>query len=187
MFTQAIIQKLKQNNISTDTEKTKQRANDVWKAASRESQNAILSLAGVARTTVQRAYKTGSISAKLVVPMAQELNISPLYLTGEADEPGECSEALLKELLQDHKYDKLLEEYEREQRKPTRRPRKAAVAVIASEADEIEEILSAKSKIFDLFPSGFEFFITRSKQFPSWQTSKKCPLQKIQTLPCLGL
>jgi hypothetical protein len=108
--TKEFIQKLKQSNISVDAEKTKQRVREVWKAASRAQQNAILAVAGVKRTTLQRAYTTGNISAKLAVPIAQTLNLSPHYLTGVVDEAGEYSDILLIELLRKHKYTKLLKE-----------------------------------------------------------------------------
>ncbi len=70
MLNQVIVQKLKQNNISADAEKTKTRATEIWKSASRENQNTILSLAGVARTTVQRAYKTGRRNQKTLQAVA---------------------------------------------------------------------------------------------------------------------
>ena len=155
MLNQVIVQKLKQNNISADAEKTKVRATEIWKSASRENQNTILSLAGVARTTVQRAYKTGSISAKLVVPMSQVLNISPFYLTGEADEMDECSLDLIKELLIKHKYDKLLPEFDKDQRKQSRKPRKSTV--IASIHDAADEDYAPAMEPDEITPDMQEF------------------------------
>ena len=45
-----------------------------------------MALADVALSTVQRAYKTGSLSAKLAVTLAQVLKADPFYLTAETDE-----------------------------------------------------------------------------------------------------
>jgi transcriptional regulator with XRE-family HTH domain len=134
MFTKAIIQQLKQNNISVDADKTKQRTVQLWKAASKADQQLILTLTGVARSTIQRAYRTGSISAKLVAAIAQTLDVNPFYLTGESDDAGVGSDDLLKALLQNHKYDKLLAELAREERRQQRKVKNEA----AAESDENE-------------------------------------------------
>jgi len=47
---------------------------------------------------------------KLVVAIAQGVNINPYYLTGEADEPGEFTQVILLQLLNQHGYKKLAEE-----------------------------------------------------------------------------
>jgi len=128
MFSENIIQELKQVNISSDPEKTKQRTAGIWKSASKADQECILALAGIKRTTVQRAYKTGSISAKLVVPIAQTLDVDPYYLTGQSDERGSCSDEQLKDLLKNLQYDKLLAQQEKEEKKQLRNARKQAAA-----------------------------------------------------------
>ena len=119
MITEDLIRQLKQVNVSKDVEKTKQRASEAWKAASKDARETILTLTNLALSSIQRAYKSGSISAKIVVAFAQVLNLDPLYLTGEADEKGACSEELLRAFLSDHGYQKLLPEPE--QAKPKRR------------------------------------------------------------------
>lgn len=108
MFDKGFVQQLKQSNISVDAEATRKRVAQEWKSTSRSEQTAVLALAGVARASVQRAYKTGCISAKLVVSLAQTLNISPLYLIGRSDERGEYDEDVVLDLLQQHGYSKLL-------------------------------------------------------------------------------
>jgi hypothetical protein len=108
VITESLVRQLKQVNISKDAEKTKSRTSEAWKAASKDAQTAIIELTGLAKSSVQRAYKTGSISAKLVVAVAQTLNLNPFYLTGEADEQGACSEDLLRSFLISYGYEKLL-------------------------------------------------------------------------------
>jgi hypothetical protein len=56
--------------------------------------------------TIYRIPNTGSITAKLAIAAAQCLNVNPLYLTGEADEVGECTDKNLNTLLKKHKFDK---------------------------------------------------------------------------------
>jgi len=110
MLGPALIEQLKRTNISIDGPKTQERVEALWKAAPAEKKQAILDLAGVIAATVYRAYRTGSISIKLVVSFAQTLNINPFYLTGEVDEPGEFSDGLLRELLMKHKYNRVVAE-----------------------------------------------------------------------------
>ena len=59
-----------------------------------------MQLAGVVRSSIQRAYKTGSISAKMVVPFAQTLQVPPTYLTGETDEAEGFEDDQLKVFLE---------------------------------------------------------------------------------------
>jgi hypothetical protein len=71
----------------------------VLKGASRKQKNEIDMLAGLKRTTINRTYVTGTISAKVAISIAQILGISPFYLTAEADEPGKCTDKTLNEFL----------------------------------------------------------------------------------------
>jgi len=107
---QELVSKLKQSNISKDGDKTKARVKPLWKAASKDERETILTLADVKDVSVRRAYVTGSISAKLVSAISRTLNVNPYYLTGQVDDAGQYSETLFVELLKDHKYDKLLAE-----------------------------------------------------------------------------
>ena len=127
MITEALIGQLKQVDVSKDTEKTKLRAGEVWKAASTDEQNTILALTGLKRSSAQRVYKTGSISAKVVVAFAQTLNIDPFYLTGEANKRGVCSDELLRSFLSNHGYEKLLPEQAEAKPKRPKQTRKKPV------------------------------------------------------------
>jgi hypothetical protein len=148
MFTEEIIRQLKQVNISTDAETTQTRLYGIWKKTPKDKRDKILSLAGVALATVQRAYKTGSISAKLAAPIAQVLNINPFFLTGESDAVGECTSELLGELLRKHGYKKLLAQYEvsekarinREKREQKRLAAEQEAAEAEAEADETNDV-----------------------------------------------
>ncbi|MCL2301343.1 MAG: hypothetical protein FWC27_14465 [Firmicutes bacterium] len=135
------IQSLKQTNISIDGEKTKERVQALWKAAKSAQKQEIRELADVVTATVYRIYNTGSISAKLAIAFAQVLNISPYYLIGEADEPGECAEADLLRLLEQQGYKKLLAEIVPAEAKPKRAytRRKKADDTPIEEAAPVEE------------------------------------------------
>jgi hypothetical protein len=101
-----VIKKLKQVNVSVDGDKTIKRVKPLFKFATRAQKKAILDAAGVASSTVYRAYEVGSISAKVAIAIAQELNLDPNYLTGAVDEQGVCTQELLEAFLTKHNYDK---------------------------------------------------------------------------------
>jgi len=133
MISERIIKKLKQTNISQDAGKTKTRVHELWKASSKAQKNAVEEAAGISRATIYRVYNTGSISAKLVVPMAQNFNVDPNFLTGRTDAQGECSDELLADFLKELGYEKLLSGEEK-----SRRRRRSKVS--ASEAAEPTEV-----------------------------------------------
>ena len=89
---------LKQNNISVDAAKTTERAQQSWKSQKNATKNDLLVFAGCSAPSVHRIYKTGAIHIKMAIAFGQVFNINPYYLTGEVDEPGEFTEALLLQL-----------------------------------------------------------------------------------------
>ena len=108
MLTMEQLGTLKQVNISVDTDKTKARVEQLWKSQRNATKNDFLAFAGCSAATVHRVYKTGNIHIKLAIAFGQVLNVNPYYLTGEADEPGKFTEALLLQILEQHGYKKLL-------------------------------------------------------------------------------
>jgi len=115
------LQQLKRTNISIVPEKTKQRVTKLWKDLKIKQKQAIRDLAGITAQPVYRTQETGTISARLVLAFAQSLNINPYYLTGEADEPGECTEAVIRELLLKYGYRELIASMEIPEAKPAKR------------------------------------------------------------------
>ena len=144
MLTAEQLGTLKQVNISADPEKTAQRTEQLWKSQKNATKNELIEYAGCTAATMRRIYKTGAIHMKLALAFAQMLNINPFYLTGEADEPGEFSNALLLQLLEQHGYKKLVEdlappEPAEDAPKPKRKyTRKAKPVVEEAPADEQE-------------------------------------------------
>ena len=121
MINQQILQKLKQTNVSVDTQKTKTRVYELWGSANREQKNNIEEMAGISRASLYRVYTKGSISAKVAVPMAKYFNVDPRYLTGEVDEAGECSDSIIVKFLSNLEYaDSLKPELDREKRRIAR-------------------------------------------------------------------
>lgn len=151
MITLEQIKTLKQVNISTDSAKTKLRVEQVWKAQKNATKTDVATFAGCSHATIHRIYKTGSIHIKLAIAFGQVLNINPYYLTGEADEPSEFSEALLLQLLQQHGYTQLVEEIAppastEEAVKPKRKYTRKAKPVIEEAAPEPEVVPELESE-----------------------------------------
>ncbi|GHU87960.1 hypothetical protein FACS1894202_03220 [Clostridia bacterium] len=102
MFRPEIISQLKKVNISRDEGKTKERLNEVYRKSKNVTKSEIDKLSGLKRTAVYRAMNTGVASARVIIPVAQILDVSPYWLIGATDERGrfkleKCTE-LLKEL-----------------------------------------------------------------------------------------
>lgn len=141
MINPKIIKKLKQTNITENSEKTKLRVRELWKASSKAQKHAVEETAGISRATVYRVYNTGSISAKLVTPMSQNFNVNPRYLTGQTDIKGECTDEILIEFLTELGYGELLKpEIEKEKR---RLMREKAMAAKASAQEQAEMLIPA--------------------------------------------
>ena len=137
MVTLALIQQLKQSNISKDGPKTSARVQEIWKAASAAQKQAVCDLSGSAKATVYRIFKTGGISAKLALALSQVLDLDPRYLTGEVDDRGQYVEADVTKFLSRLGYDKLLSDQEKAARVAQRelaRQKKEASPPAAEEA-----------------------------------------------------
>jgi len=142
MVTLALIQQLKQSNISKDGPKTSARVQEIWKAASAAQKQAVCDLSGSAKATVYRIFKTGGISAKLALALSQVLNLDPRYLTGELDARGEYADADVAKFLSRLGYDKLLSDQEKAARVAQRelaRQKKEASVPAAEEAPAAAE------------------------------------------------
>ena len=141
MINEGIVKRLKQTNVSKDSEKTKTRVNELWKSASKSQKNAVEKMAGISRATIYRVYNTGSISAKLVIPMAKNFNVNPQYLTGETNETGECTDEILVEYLTELGYGHIIgPEIDKEKRRQARE--KGKQARVELQKDEEPELQS---------------------------------------------
>ena len=143
MLTAETIQKLKRGNVSVDANLTMQRTKDALKAAKRTEKNEIDALAGVQRVSVNRVYTTGNISAKIAIAIAQILNINPFFLTGEADERGECTDEILSTFLMAKGYADLVEQPAKPARKT--RAKKAPAPSTGGTIAPVGETLAPKA------------------------------------------
>jgi hypothetical protein len=107
MVTPELIERLKQVNVSKDREKTAERVKNAFSSASRKQKHEIERLSGQKRTSIYRVFKTGSLSAKILLPMAEILKITPYWFTGETDEMDKCSDTLILSFLDGRGYKNL--------------------------------------------------------------------------------
>ena len=147
MLTTAQIKSLKQVNISVDPEKTKERVQQVWKAAKNVIKNDTVALAGCSKGTVYRVFDTGSISIKLAIAIGQVMNVNPYYLTGELEDQGSFSEILLLQILDQYGYKELVaelappaEETVKPKRKYTRK-QKSVIEEAVPVPEAVEEVV----------------------------------------------
>jgi hypothetical protein len=129
MLTTENIKKLKQTNVSGDAELTKERVKTALGAATREQKRRIDELAGLKRTSINRVYATGNISAKIALAIAQILEMNPAWLTAESENRGEFTAANVNAFLAAKGYEAMAEEpAPPAKRKYTRRPKPEPVA-----------------------------------------------------------
>lgn len=105
--TKALLSSLKQNNVSKDAEKTKRRVKEDFLSIRNKQKTEIVELSGLKRTSIYRVFREGSISAKIALAMAQILNVSPYYYSGETDEKEAFNESLLQSFLTEKGYSRL--------------------------------------------------------------------------------
>jgi hypothetical protein len=99
------IKELKQTNVSESPEKTMERLKAVWKPLSGPKREEILSLSGLVKASIERAYKTGNVSAKILTAVGQVLSLDPYYLAGKSDEQRPFDDALLIQFLTELGYE----------------------------------------------------------------------------------
>ena len=97
MLSANVIQSLKRSNTSVDTVLTKERLSKLWKSATREMKNEVLALSGLKISAIYRSNSQGALSPTVALSVAQVMNVSPQFLTGEIDQEGECSADNIKD------------------------------------------------------------------------------------------
>lgn len=130
---------LKKNlSVSKNPDLTKERVQADYKAAKREQKKAILALSGQAQNSIYRVFSTGSINARIVMAMAQTLNVEPRYYTGEVDEKQPADEGKMLQFLEDHGYADLVKELNQAppKRKYNRKPKDEPSAIVESPAPD---------------------------------------------------
>ena len=147
MLNTAQLQQLKRTNISEDPAKTKLRVTELWQGLKIKQKQEIRELASITAQPIYRTQEAGTISAKLTLALAQSLDVSPLYITGEVDEPGECTEELILDLLLKHGYRALVASLEPIKRKYTRREKPESEEEALEEAALEEETPVAEAQL----------------------------------------
>jgi len=134
------VKDLKQANVSVDAEKTMQRFKEDFSSATAKVKQAIVELSGQTRTSLYRVYRTGVINARIAVAIAQELNVSPLYYTGEIDEKAPCVDRIVQAFAERYTKTKPMVKAEPAPKKGAKKavatPKKRAKKVVAAPMEE---------------------------------------------------
>lgn len=144
MVDKKLVSNLKRTDIGKDPEKVKTRVRDAWNDADKAAREEILDMAGIKLASMQRVYKNGSISIKVVLPLAQVMNLDPYFLLGETDDSGVYSVDLALALLKEQGYKKEVSSLAKKKGWESRRralPAEEAVAgeAVAEAAEEASE------------------------------------------------
>lgn len=134
MLTAEQMKSLKQVNVSKDAEKTKLRIKGDFNSVSKEQRRAIVELSGQKRNSFYRVFDTGSANARIVLAMAQTLELTPFYYTGEEDNKQPLQDASIRQFLESHGYIDLLQELNdsvksKPKRKYNRKPKNESAPV----------------------------------------------------------
>jgi len=105
MLKAEFIQSLKQVNVSENAEKTAERLRAIWSPLPKPERDKILALSDLKKSAIERAYKTGNASAKIIAAVSQVVGADPYYLAGKSDEQRPFDDALLVQFLTDLKYE----------------------------------------------------------------------------------
>jgi len=93
------IKNLKKTNLSKDSEKTRSRVESDFKAAEPNVKNEIVGLSGITRASFYLVFKSGAASARVIIPMALTLGVSPYYYTGAENEKSELTDGAFERFL----------------------------------------------------------------------------------------
>ena len=127
---------LKKVSVSKDNEKSKARLSEDYKSTTKENKAAISELSGFKAQTFYSVFASGKATAKVVLSVAQVLDVSPFYYTGETDEKAPFTEELLNKFLKKHKYTSLL----KPKRQYNRKPKNESVVIVEEETNVNESI-----------------------------------------------
>lgn len=117
MLTQQTIMELQSSNIcrSSDKEKLLNFMDAYWKNASPAIKSTAVRFGGYENNKAFNTCKaTGRISVRMCVALAQTFNVSPYYIIGRAEEPGHCTDELLKQFLIDQGFRYIVDRPENE-------------------------------------------------------------------------
>jgi hypothetical protein len=155
MLKPEFIRGMKQKNISKNAEKTKERIRATWQPLKKQQREELLALADMSKITVERAYKTGGASAKIIIAFAQTLDIDPRYLTGEIDEQGYFNKEIAINFLTDLGYKIDNDDFTRQKKVKAKSTKKSEETKTASETSAVyanEECVCQENKDTSTMP-----------------------------------
>jgi predicted DNA-binding ribbon-helix-helix protein len=104
MFKADFIRQLKRTSVSKNATKAAERLQNAWRPLDKTARKKILDLSGLTASSLDRAGRTGNLSARVVVAVSQALRLDPAYLIGAADTARAYDDVLLTEFVRELGY-----------------------------------------------------------------------------------
>ena len=187
MISKAVLEKLKQKNVSKDAEQTKERLREAWLSSKKPLRNEILSLAGLTKFAVRNSCQSGGISAKLTLAVSCVLKINPYFLTGESDWREDFSENVVRQFLVDKGYADLADMMGEEQAEAPVKVKRAynrKKPVVAPDVEEAGETCAEAEEAPIAAPaSDCKCDPMLSEIINKYKTLNENDLQKIEAMP----
>jgi hypothetical protein len=179
MLSEKQINGLKRGNVSVNTELTKARVAEDYKAATAEQKKSMRELASAPNFNSVVA-KSGAISAKYVVAIAQVLGVSPYYYTGESDDKKPFTGEIMQGFYDKHKDDKPSSVKPKAvAKKPTVKKASAAKKPAAKTANATVSKAKAEPKTATKKPAAAKAKVAtpKAKPAPAAKKAKKTPVK----------
>ena len=109
MLKPEVVRNLKPISVSARPKVAGERLWMAWGCLDKSKRKKVLDLAGIKNQTIQRAYKTGNVTAKVAVSVALAAKIDPDYLIGKSNKQRPYSDELVVQFLTELGYK--LDEY----------------------------------------------------------------------------
>jgi len=146
MLSAEVVQGFKQNSISFDKDKVKSRLKILWQSLERDDRQKILKLAGIKKAAIERAYRLGMVSIKIISAFVIVCKVDPLYLIGKNDAQRTYDPEQLYELLSDLDYKIDKNKKSPIVRRAGAKKKEDTKLLIPPTGDEVDEDVLAKPK-----------------------------------------
>jgi hypothetical protein len=177
MLSEKQINSLKRGNVSVNTELTKARVAKDYKAATAEQKKSMRELASAPNFN-SVVSKSGAISAKYVVAIAQVLGVSPYYYTGESDDKKPFTGEIMQGFYDKHKDDKPVSAKPKVvAKKPAVKKASAVKKPAAKTANATVSKAKAEPKTATKKPAAAKATTPKAKPAPAAKKAKKTPVK----------
>lgn len=100
MIDLAIVKTLNTKNISSNTNETRRRLDDLWSSTTKMQKEKAVEIGGYTDTrSFNKTRTSGLISARMVIALALALNVDPFYINADLDDKADCTDEKVMEFM----------------------------------------------------------------------------------------